>query len=93
MKLWSKDNTVSSGQIENFTVGRDKEFDLLLAEHDVTGTIAHVTMLKAVGLMPAAEADSAVAELKNIQTEISIGDFAIEEGIEDIHSQIELMLT
>ncbi len=56
MKLWSKDNTETSKQIEHFTVGRDNEFDILLAEHDVTGTIAHVTMLKQAGLMDAIEA-------------------------------------
>lgn len=93
MKLWSKENTNTSQQIENFTVGRDNEFDLLLAEHDVTGTIAHVTMLQQTGLMDAAEADKALSGLKEILDEIRNGSFSIEEGVEDIHSQVELLLT
>jgi argininosuccinate lyase len=93
MKLWSKNNTETSEQIEKFTVGRDNEFDTLLAEHDVTGTIAHVSMLKQVGLMDASEAELAVNGLKKILEEIKTGTFAIEEGVEDIHSQVELLLT
>lgn len=93
MKLWSKENTNTSQQIENFTVGRDNEFDLLLAEHDVTGTIAHVTMLQQTGLMDVAEADQALSGLKEILDEVRNGSFSIEEGVEDIHSQVELLLT
>jgi argininosuccinate lyase len=93
MKLWSKNNTETSEQIEKFTVGRDNEFDTLLAEHDVTGTIAHVSMLKQAGLMDAGEAELAVNGLKKILEEIKTGTFAIEEGVEDIHSQVELLLT
>ncbi len=93
MKLWSKDNTETSKQIEHFTVGRDNEFDILLAEHDVTGTIAHVTMLKQAGLMDAIEAEQALKGLKDILAEIRKGEFKIEEGVEDIHSQVELLLT
>lgn len=93
MKLWSKENTTTSQQIEKFTVGRDNEFDMLLAEHDVTGTIAHVTMLQQTGLMEAAEAGKALNGLKDILSEIKEGKFKIEEGIEDIHSQVELLLT
>jgi argininosuccinate lyase len=93
MKLWSKDNTETSKQIEQFTVGRDNEFDILLAEHDVTGTMAHVTMLKQVGLMEGAEADQALKGLETILAEIKEGNFSIEEGVEDIHSQVELLLT
>lgn len=93
MKLWSKNNTETSEQIEKFTVGRDNEFDTLLAEHDVTGTIAHVSMLKQAGLMDAGEAELAVNGLKKILEEIKTGAFAIEEGVEDIHSQVELLLT
>ncbi len=93
MKLWSKSNTNISGQIERFTVGRDKEFDLLLARFDVQGSIAHVTMLGEVGLMPADEATLAIEELKNIAAEIEAGKFLIEDGVEDVHSQVELMLT
>jgi argininosuccinate lyase len=93
MKLWSKDNTETSEQIEKFTVGRDNEFDALLAEHDVTGTIAHVSMLQQAGLMNANEAELALNGLKQILQEIRINAFTIEEGVEDIHSQVELLLT
>ena len=93
MKLWSKDNTETSDQIEKFTVGRDNEFDALLAEHDVTGTIAHVSMLQQAGLMDAKEAELALNGLKQILEEIRINTFSIEEGVEDIHSQVELLLT
>jgi argininosuccinate lyase len=93
MKLWSKNNTETSAQIEKFTVGRDNEFDALLAEHDVTGTIAHVSMLQQAGLMDAKEAELALNGLKQIQQEIRENKFSIEEGVEDIHSQVELLLT
>ncbi len=93
MKLWSKENTTTSQQIEKFTVGHDNEFDILLAEHDVTGTVAHVTMLKQAGLMDATEAEQALKGLKDILSEIRKGEFKIEEGVEDIHSQVELLLT
>jgi len=93
MKLWSKENTNTSQQIEKFTVGRDNEFDMLLAEHDVTGTIAHVSMLQQAGLMDGAEANLALDGLNVILQEIKNGQFGIEEGIEDIHSQVELLLT
>lgn len=93
MKLWNKENTTTSAQIEKFTVGRDNEFDLMLAAHDVTGTIAHVTMLRATGLMDAAEADQALKGLQEIRREIENGNFQIEEGVEDIHSQVEMLLT
>lgn len=93
MKLWSKDNTAISQQIEKFTVGRDKEFDLLLARFDVQGSIAHVTMLGEVGLMTLEESKLAVEELKKIAQIIEDGKFEIQEGVEDVHSQVELMLT
>lgn len=93
MKLWSKDNTAVSQQIEKFTVGRDKEFDVLLAKFDVQGSIAHVTMLGEVGLMTAEESALAVEELNKIAKVIEEGKFQIEEGVEDVHSQVELMLT
>ncbi len=93
MKLWSKENTNTSQQIEKFTVGRDNEFDILLAEHDVTGTMAHVTMLSEAGLMEKSEAALALKGLKEILHEINKGEFKIEEGVEDIHSQVELLLT
>ena len=93
MKLWSKDNTAISQQIEKFTVGRDKEFDDLLAKFDVQGSIAHVTMLGEVGLMTPEESALAVAELKKIAQTIEEGSFEIQEGVEDVHSQVELLLT
>lgn len=93
MKLWSKDNTETSEQIEKFTIGRDNEFDTQLAEHDVTGTIAHVSMLQQAGLMDAKEAELALNGLKQILEEIRTNVFSIEDGVEDIHSQVELLLT
>ena len=93
MKLWQKENTSTSELIEKFTVGRDKEFDLLLAKYDVQGSIAHVTMLGEVGLMTKEEAETAVEALKAIATEIDDSRFTIDENVEDVHSQVELMLT
>lgn len=93
MKLWQKENTSTTELIEKFTVGRDKEFDLLLAKYDVQGSIAHVTMLGEVGLMTAGESQTAVRALEQIACEIKEGKFVIEEGVEDVHSQVELLLT
>ena len=93
MKLWQKENTAVSELIETFTVGRDKEFDLLLAKYDVQGSMAHVQMLGEVGLMSKEEADQAVAALQQIAKEIEAGQFSIDQNVEDIHSQVELMLT
>lgn len=92
-KLWQKDNYSINDKIEKFTVGRDPEFDVLLAEYDVLGSMAHTTMLESVGLLEKEELKELLAELKNIYAEIQSGDFEIEEGIEDVHSQVELMLT
>ena len=93
MKLWNKDNTHTSARVEAFTVGRDREFDLLLAKHDVQGSIAHVTMLSECGLMSAEDAQKALDGLAGIASEIEKGGFIIEDGVEDVHSQVELMLT
>ena len=93
MKLWQKENTKLSEIIERFTVGRDKEFDLLLARYDVQGSLAHVQMLGEVGLMTKDEASQAIAALKEIGKEIEAGKFIIEDGVEDVHSQVELILT
>jgi argininosuccinate lyase len=93
MKLWQKENTSVSELIEKFTVGRDKEFDLLLAKYDVQGSIAHVTMLGEVGLMTKQEADKAVEALKQIEEEILNSKFEIRNDVEDVHSQVELLLT
>jgi argininosuccinate lyase len=93
MKLWSKETTNTSQLVESFTVGRDKEFDILLAKYDVQGSIAHVRMLGEVGLMTKEEADIAIKGLEGIAAEIEQGQFKIEEGIEDVHSQVEFLLT
>ncbi len=93
MKLWQKDNSSVNELIEKFTVGRDKEFDLLLAQYDVQGSIAHVRMLKEVGLMNKQDAADAVKGLEEILKEVLSGKFVIEEGIEDVHSQVEYLLT
>jgi argininosuccinate lyase len=93
MKLWQKENTSMSAIVERFTIGRDKEFDLLLAEYDVEGSIAHVKMLGEVGVMSKEEAEKTVNALKEIGVEIQNDHFKINDGVEDVHSQIELLLT
>lgn len=93
MKLWNKDNTNTSNLIESFTVGNDREFDVKLARYDVLGSIAHVKMLSETGLMTVSEAESAINALFKIQADIEAGKFTIEEGIEDVHSQVEMLLT
>ena len=93
MKLWNKDNTETTAQTEAFTVGRDREFDLQLAEYDVLGSIAHVTMLGETGLMSAADAAKAVEGLQSILSDVRAGRFTIEDGVEDVHSQVEMLLT
>lgn len=93
MKLWSKETTSTSQLVEQFTVGRDKEFDILLAKYDVQGSMAHVRMLGEVGLMTEEEAATAIKGLEEIAAEIEQGKFKIEEGIEDVHSQVEFILT
>ncbi len=92
MKLWSKGYEPDQ-MIETYTVGRDRELDMRLARYDVEGSIAHITMLESIGLLEAEELKVLVAELNNIKSEILDGHFEIEEGVEDIHSQVELMLT
>ncbi|MBI2274553.1 MAG: argininosuccinate lyase [Bacteroidetes bacterium] len=93
MKLWSKDNTDTSQLVEKFTVGKDKEFDLLLAPFDVQGSIAHAHMLASVGLLTKEEASTIIAALKKIYRQIHHSQFTIADGIEDVHSQVELLLT
>ncbi|MEZ4828298.1 MAG: argininosuccinate lyase [Bacteroidia bacterium] len=92
MKLWDKGYQIESA-IENFTVGRDREMDLFLAPWDVLGTIAHITMLAEIGLLEKEELAVLKAELQYIYAEITAGNFGIEDGVEDVHSQVELMLT
>lgn len=91
-KLWEK-NTEVNKEIEKFTVGKDRELDLYLAKHDVLGSMAHITMLQSIGLLSREELTVLLAELKNIYAKAEAGQFIIEEGIEDVHSQVELMLT
>lgn len=93
MKLWQKDTTVTAKQIEDFTVGNDRNFDLLLAPYDVQGTLAHIQMLHETGLLTQEDHHTLKQELEQILSEIRSGDFIIEPEVEDIHSQIELMLT
>lgn len=92
-KLWQKDNVSVNEKIEKFTVGRDPEFDVLLAEFDVLGSLAHTQMLESIGLLEKDELAEIQQELKAIYQSIQAGNFTIEEGIEDVHSQVELMLT
>ena len=91
-KLWEKSVQVNK-DIERFTVGRDREMDLYLAKHDVLGSMAHITMLQSIGLLTAAELEQLLAELKQIYALAERGEFVIEDGVEDVHSQVELMLT
>lgn len=92
MKLWQKDKEVS-GSVEQFTVGKDRELDQFLAEADVLGSLAHTRMLASIGLMDSQDLEAVQAELKTIYQEILQGQFKIEEGVEDVHSQVELLLT
>ena len=91
-KLWEKSVQVNK-DIERFTVGRDREMDLYLAKHDVVGSMAHITMLESIGLLTKEELALLLEELKNIYAAAEKGEFVIEEGVEDVHSQVELMLT
>lgn len=92
MKLWQKDKTVLR-EVEAFTVGKDREMDLYLAAADVLGSLAHVTMLQSIGLLTQEELQLLSAELKKIYQHIQSGQFKLEEGVEDVHSQVELLLT
>ena len=92
MKLWQKDK-IALAQVEKFTVGNDREIDLYLAPFDVLGSLAHIKMLCSVGLLPAEDLKLLEAELKNIYQEVIRDEFKLEDGVEDIHSQVELMLT
>ena len=91
-KLWEKNFEVNK-EIERFTVGRDREMDLYLAKYDVLGSMAHITMLQSIGLLEADELAQLLAELKNIYAEAESGNFVIEDGVEDVHSQVEMLLT
>lgn len=91
-KLWEK-NTEVIQEIEKFTVGRDRELDLYLAKHDVLGSMAHITMLESIHLLSKDELSVLLKELRNIYQDIEKGQFIIEDGVEDVHSQVELILT
>ena len=107
MKIWAKNNGSSGNgddlinkglrnveaMVDAFTVGRDREMDALLAEADVLGSLAHTRMLESIGLLTASELESIQRELKNILAEVRRGEFAISDGVEDIHSQVEWLLT
>lgn len=92
MKLWDKGYSEDE-RIDKFTVGHDRELDLHLAPFDVMGTMAHITMLETIGLLEKSELDTLLAELKKIYKTTEDGQFIIEDDIEDVHSQVELMLT
>lgn len=92
MKLWEKSVQVTD-EIDRFTVGHDRELDLYLAPYDVLGSMAHVTMLHSIGLIADNELQPLLSELKKIYNFAREGKFVIEDGIEDVHSQVELMLT
>ena len=91
-KLWEKNYEINH-EIERFTVGRDREMDLYLAKYDVLGSMAHITMLESIGLLEKEELKPLLDELKNIYELCEKGELVIEDGIEDVHSQVELMLT
>ena len=91
-KLWEK-NTQVNAEIDRFTVGRDRELDLYLAPYDVLGSMAHITMLESIGLLRKDELDTLLKELRDIYALCQRGEFVIEDDIEDVHSQVELLLT
>lgn len=91
-KLWEK-NVQLNKEIERFTIGRDRELDVFLAKYDVLGSMAHITMLESIGLLAADELKILLEELREIYKLADEGKFVIEDGIEDVHSQVELMLT
>lgn len=91
-KLWDKGKATNE-EIERFTVGRDREMDLFLAKHDVLGSMAHITMLESIGLLGSDELPILLKELKSIYALAESADFVIEEGVEDVHSQVEMLLT
>jgi argininosuccinate lyase len=93
MNLWQKEHVTTADMVQQFTVGRDRDFDQLLAKYDVQGSLAHIAMLESVGLLPADEYLLLKQELEAILCTIEDGSFVLGEDVEDIHSQIEFMLT
>ncbi|MDY4628776.1 MAG: argininosuccinate lyase [Prevotella sp.] len=92
MKLWEKNFEINK-EIERFTVGRDREMDMYLAKYDVLGSMAHISMLESIGLLEKDELTQLLAELKNIYHSCEQGEFVIEDDVEDVHSQVEMLLT
>ena len=92
MKLWEKNFEINK-EIERFTVGRDREMDMYLAKYDVLGSMTHITMLESIGLLEKDELTQLLAELKNIYRSCEQGEFVIEDDVEDVHSQVEMLLT
>ena len=90
--LWSK-GTQATDLVEDFTVGNDRILDMRLAKYDVIGSKAHIKMLESIGLLTAEELSTLTAALDQILSEIEAGDFVLEDDVEDIHSQVELLLT
>ncbi len=90
--IWTKKVRMTD-EIEKFTIGKDREMDLYLAKYDVLGSMAHITMLQSINLLTADELKVLLKELKSIYQQAERGEFVIEEGVEDVHSQVELMLT
>ncbi|MCR4798994.1 MAG: argininosuccinate lyase, partial [Bacteroidales bacterium] len=90
--LWQKD-VAPNEKVSTFTVGKDKEFDVYLAKADVLGNLAHTRMLESIGLLTKDELDAVQAELKNIYKDVLNGKFKIEDHVEDVHSQVEFLLT
>ena len=91
-KLWDKNYSINE-DIDRFTVGRDREMDMFLAKYDVLGSMAHIIMLQSVGLLEKNEMNALLAELKNIYHTCERGEFVIEDDVEDVHSQVEMLLT
>ncbi|HTE34596.1 MAG TPA: argininosuccinate lyase [Chryseolinea sp.] len=92
MKLWQKDQP-SRSEVDNFTVGKDREMDRYLARFDILGSIAHITMLESIGLLTSGELKTLTTGLREMHSKVVDGNFAVEPGVEDIHSQVELELT
>ncbi len=90
--IWTK-SVHMTDEIEKFTIGKDCEMDMYLAKYDVLGSMAHTTMLQSIGLLEKGELDAIMQELRAIYKEVENGTFQIEEGVEDVHSQVELILT
>ena len=90
--LWSK-GTQATDLVEDFTVGNDRILDMRLAKYDVQGSMAHIKMLESIGLLTSEELEILTAGLQQILDEIAAGTFVLEDDVEDIHSQVELLLT